>query len=494
MVQRSEKNQFGKTDLFKLCSVLDKREAGKCLTYLIEFTSASKKCCRLYEEIFRHYKKAKFHWDQINISISDINKLLFSKPDETNTTRALRSELYKNLKLYCQFIEHQRVIKENSDKSILLDFLANRKADELFDKEYSKINKVLATKIGLNNIQLSYKFYRSYLTLIAKDQIKKSKSDYNKHYKNFSNFCIIQKIQQYCLILNHIPIAQLHLDEDIEKEIQYIFTKAKNIQEIKFLAKLYEAASLMLKNDLSNYHLLKELLEKHKEEIETSDKRFLYAFIQNFCVRSNDAYLMNEFGINHLSQFKQGLLHDGEYITLMNAKVLCTAILNLTKSSDHSIKMNKPEAEQKIKEVIKEMPPKHRKSTEYFHLAVLDYYFEDYNNTCEKLKQSPKYANAFFDFDARMVLQRCYYFLEDIDEFDKGIKNFQAALRNETDLSDEHKKAYLNFTSAINILHKANIVIDKMEKEKLLQKLDDFLQEQPVKLLAWFKEQAQLLR
>ena len=493
MTKILEKNQLKKTGIFKLCSTLDKHEMAKCLMFLSEFTSASKKCRILFEEIHKHYKKSKYDWNRVNTAISALNKKLFGKEEDNNASRVLRSELYKNLKRYCIFLSFQRQEKYLGDP-FFLDYLANRKVDDLFFKEYNKVDRTLESQISTDNIYLNYQSYKSYLELVSKDQSKKNKSDYNLHYQNFSNYSIVQKIQNYCFLLNHHLIGEQEIHPEIERETALIFSQAKKIPTIKTIAEIYETASLMLKNDKPAYLKLKKNLIDIGNDISKKDKQKLYLFMYNFCVISDDPMLINEFRLNHLKQFDEGLLHDGEYIILMTAKSLCTTVLILTKSSDESIRMNKDDAEQKIKEIIKQMPPEHRESTEYFHLAILDYYFGDYETACEKLKHNPKYANIFFDFDARVTLQRCYYFMEDLDEFDRGIGNFQAVLRNAIDLAENHKKEYLNFTSAINILQKANNVIDKMEKEKLLQKLDTFLQEHPVKVSAWFKGQIELLR
>ena len=488
-----EKKELEKTDIFKLCSTFDKNEMAKCLIFLNEFTNASKKCRILFEEILKCYKKNKYKWHAINLTVSSLNKKLFGKEEDSTTARVLRSELYKNLKKYCIFIDSNRQQQNLNDISFL-GYLANRKVDDLFFKEYNRIDKKQESKIGTDYTYIQYQSYLSYIELILKDQSKKNKLNYNLHYQNFSHYSIVQKIQNYCFILNHHLIEKQEIHPEIEKEAALLFHQAKQIPNIKTIAEIYETASLMLKNDKSAYLKLKELIINVESSISKKDKQHLYLLMYNFCVRCNDPKLLNESRLNHIKLFDEGLLHNGEYIILMTAKSLCTAVLALTRSSDESSKMSKDEAEEKIKIIIQELPSKHRQSTENFHLAVLDFYFGDYINAIKKLKSSPKYANVFFNFDARVILQRCYYFTEDIDEFDNGIKSFQAALRNDQDLSEKHKKEYLNFTSAINILQKANNVIDKMEKEKLLQKLEKFLQEHPVKVLAWFRIQIELLR
>ena len=503
MSKMLEKKELKKTDVFKVCCTFDKQEATKCLLFLAEFTSASKKCRMLFEEIYKHYKKNNFDWNSVNITISSLNKKFFGSEEDSNAARVLRSELYKNLKKYCSFLNFQK--KQKCLESVnFLDYLADKKEADVFIKEYNKVQKNIKIKkntkteteifkIGIDYLNTNYLSYKSFLELTVNDQSKKNKLDYNLHYENFSRFSILQKIQNYCLILNYYLIKKQKINKNIENEIESLFLKAKKIPSIKLIAEVYETASLMLKNDKVQYKKLKEILLTEDKNISKNDKQTLYIFMYNFCVGSNDPTLIDESRINRLRQFDEGLLHDDEYIKLMNAKSLCTIILNLTKSSDETIKITKAEAELKIKNVIKEMHPEHRVSTEYFHLATLDFFFNDYASAVKKLKKSPKYANAFFDFDARTILQRCYYFLNDIDEFDKGIKNFQSALRNDRDLAKKHKTEYLNFTSAIQILHNAKLVHDKNDKKKLLEKLEGFLQKKPVKVMNWFNTQIQAL-
>ena len=495
-------NKLQKTDIFKLCSTFDKKEAVKCSIFLSEFTDATNKCVLLYNEILHHYKKAKFCWKNVKVSIATINKKLFGNPEDTSTSRVLRSKLYKNVTQYCIFLDFQKQ-KNNSENTFFLDYLADKKEDDLFFKELNRIEKNITIKkkidtnskpdykIGIDYVNLNHLSYKAFLELTLRDQSKKNKIDYNIHYQNFSHYSILQKIQNYCLILNHHLIEKQERDIKIEAEAKLLFQTAQKIPEIQAIAEIYETASLMLKNDRSQYIKLKELLFNTEMNISKKDKQFLYDFMHNFCIGSNNPPLTNEFRINLLRRFDEGLLHDGEYLKLMNAKKLCSTILNLTRSSDETIKMTKVEAKLKIKEVVKEMPPKHRESTEYFHLAILDFYFKDYKSAAKKLKKSPKYANAFFNFDARTVLQRCFYYLEDVEDFDKSIRNFHLALNNDHDLSKLHKNEYSNFTKAIQILQNAKLLHDKNDKKKQLERLETFLQEHPVKVLNWFNEQIQ---
>ena len=504
MSKMLEKNNFKKTDVFKVCCTFDKQEAAKCLIFLTEFTSASKKCRTLFEGIYKHYKKNKFNWNNVNITISSLNKELFDNEDDDNATRVLRSELYRNLKEYCSFLDFQKKQKDFEGVNFL-NYLTDKKEVGLFTKEYNKVQKSIKTKtkhtfnLGVEYLKLNHLSYESFIRLILIDQSKKHKVDYHLHYENFSHYSILQKIQNYSLILNHYLIEKQKIDKNIENEIELLFLKAKKIPDIKLIAEVYEMASLMLKNDKPQYNNLKEFLLDEKNNISKKDRKILYAFMHNFCLGSNDPILINESRFNHLRQFYEGLLHDGQYIKLMDAKSLCTTILNLTRIPDETISdkiiiLTMTEAEQKIKDVVNEIHPEHRESFQYFHLAILDYFFNNYESAAKRLKNSPKYANAFFDFDARTVLQRCYYFLNNVDEFAKGIKNFQSALRNDRDLAKKHKTEYLNFTSAIQILQNAKLTFDKNDKKKLLEKLEDFLKKHPVKILHWFNTQIQAMK
>ena len=78
------KNELKKTDIFKLCRSLDKQEAIKCLFFLTEFTNASKKCRILYDEICKLYKRKKYNWEKVNISLSDLNQKFFGKAEDNN--------------------------------------------------------------------------------------------------------------------------------------------------------------------------------------------------------------------------------------------------------------------------------------------------------------------------------------------------------------------------------------------------------------------------
>ncbi len=125
------------THLYSLCSTFERKEVEKAQAYLKYFTDASPKSLRLFDEIAKAYKKAKYNWEHTLLDKAILNQSLFGSKEDNKTARALRSELYKCLKEYAEFLAFQERKKVES-QHFLLDYSLNYNLTDLFEGEYKK--------------------------------------------------------------------------------------------------------------------------------------------------------------------------------------------------------------------------------------------------------------------------------------------------------------------------------------------------------------------
>ncbi len=476
------------TDIFKLSSTFSKREAKQCAAYLSNFTDAKPQILQLWDIIYDAYKNKKYNWGKLDLSKEEINQKLLGKTEDNSKARSIRSILYKNLKNYAAFLQFQE--EREKDKQYLFRYSAKRNIGSLSEGEYKRIVKDLNKKIGINCLEQNYKASKTYIDTLILDQRKKALPDYKAHFASFSNYALMQQIQLYCIMLNHALIAHSPLDQDFEQKMVQIFDQASDVESLQKIVHLYKVCSLMLKNDVAQYKVLKELVKQHDGVIDVSDKKFLYIFMHTFCTICQDRDLIHEARLIYLKRFEEHLLHEGDIIPLMHAKGLCTTILKMTQIEDLTARWSKEQAEAKIKEVVKEMPRQYRKANEQFHMGVLAFYFKEYHTAIEILNKKIVYPNAFFDFDARSVLIRAYYLLGNADDFfSKQIRAFQEALRYDESISQDHKNGYKNFIRAIRSLDKArNLSLEyqgNLKATNTLSELEHFLDKNPVKVVGW---------
>ncbi len=485
------------TDIFKLASTFSKKEAIKCAAYLSHFTDAKPQILKLWEIIFDAYKSKKSDWTQIDLTKEMVNQQLFGSTEDDSKARAIRSKLFKHLKSYAEFLQFQK--ERSEDGQYLFRYAAKRNIGSLAESEHKQLVKTLNKNIGVACLEQQYKASKTYIDTLILDQRKKALPDYQTHFKYFHNYTLLKQIQLYCVMLNHAFIANSPLDKNFEQKIQNIFEEASKVEELQNIVTLYKACSLMLKNDTAKYETLKELMEQYDTSINIFDKKLIYVFMYTFCIISENKNFINETRLIYLKQFEDHLLHEGDFIPLMHGKGLCTTVLKLTQIEASNNRWSKEQAEAKIKEIIKEMPPQYRKACQQFHMGILSFYFKDYKTAIETLRKKIGFPNAFFDFDARTVLLRSYYLLDDGDDdtFLNQARAFQEALRYDKSISKDHKDGYKNFIYAIKSLNKArNFKLEyqgNLKAMNTLSELETFLTSKPTKVASWISQEMEVL-
>lgn len=480
-----------RTEIYKILMTLTDKEFQKAGAYLISFTNASKKSLLLFEEIEKAYKKAKGNWDKAVLTKEVFNQKIFGKTDDDSNARNLRSDLLKHLKSYCRFLQfHQE--KHNN---YLLAYYLERDCNDLLVETYQKKKKVFQKTQGLSQIQAEYEAFEIHRKLMSKQQTKKEFPDYQTNYERFLDFSLLKKIQLYCYMLNRDLIEQYQFPKGFEDHMEVIFKTAKKRERIKSLTHLYYTASRMLKGDKTKYTVLKKLLEQSDLNLRKEDNQLLHLFLESFNISQNNQL---ELYRSYLSRFDKQLLHDGRFVPLMHAKNLCSIIPVLLKTEEAAIT--------KIKEIIQEIRPKYREITQQYGLGVLYFYRKEYRSAI-KIFQRKTTPNAFFDFDGRTILLRCYYLVDDelmkqenenfekIEVIENQSRNFRRLLKKNT-LSDEHKEGYFHFVTALEMLYKIKsqgYVFTKKERILAITELKEFLANHPVKAGHWFPVQINLL-
>mgnify|MGYP000379913580 CR=1 FL=1 len=477
------------TELYELLLTLTDKEFQKASVYLISFTNASKKGLLFFKEIEKAYQKAKGDWSKAVLTKEIFNQKIFGTPEDNSNARNLRSDLLKHLKSYCSFLQFQQKTAHN----YLLEYYLERDCNDFLIDTYHKQEKKLCKEQGVAVLRQQYEAFEIHRKLMSKQQTKKESPDYLANYERFIDFSLLKKIQLYCHMLNRNIITKFDFPEGFDKEMELIFSLAKQREQIEPLVDLYETASRMLKGDKAQYLLLKELLEDKAMNLRRDDNQLLHVFLESFIISQNNQL---ELYRSYLSRFDKKLLHDGRFIPLMHAKNLCSILPVLLESEE--------EVSTKIKEIIQEIRPKYRDITAQYGLGVLYFYRKDYTKAIH-IFQRKTTPNAFFDFDGRTILLRSYYLVEEAEmllknpDFEKTeaisnqARNFRRLLRKSL-LGEEHKEGYFHFITALEMLYEIKeYTFSKQEKKELIADLNKFLEGHPVKAGHWFLKEVEVL-
>ncbi len=486
------------TKLLKLFKTLSPKEFKNFRAYLENFTKKTDPELQLLELIEEAFEAVKGKWNKFELSKDQVRQEIFpDKENEGTNILNLRSTLLTHLKNYCRFLQFH---KEAEETDYLLKFLSERDAHELFEQEYRSHVKEVDKQKGVTHVKQRYEAFEVELNYFVKNQAKKQQPDYQQNFELFEDFVLVKKMQLYCYMFNRKMVSGLEFKKGFEKKMKQVFKVAQKRESIQFLANLYEKAILMLEqneNSYEAYEVFQGSLIEYKDVLERRDQQLLFTLIHTFLRKPA---LFQKKIENYRYRFEEGLLYDGDYLPVMHAKNLCTHILLDTEAVKKN-GLSEKEAKYKIIKIINKMMPRYRDSTRKYNWGVLAFYFKDYQRAIQLLKQKRTYANDFFRFDARMILLRAYYFIENekdvLDEFENEVRSFLAALKNAKNLADKHQEGYANYAQAIKKLYRIKYhIIDKDDKHDKIQGLEMFLRENThkVKKAKWFLGQIEEIK
>ena len=483
------------TELFDLLKTLNETEFHDFGEYLVIFAKVGEEenMMKLFRMLEKSFTKVHFQWDKWSLEKAQVHLEIFQKSLETkkdNTNlRNLIHRLHKQLRNYCRFLQFH---KKPEESDYLLEYLSERGAYEIFEREYRNCTK--NQQYGVKAMKQKHEVFEIKIDAFIKNQARKQQPDYQQTFELFEDFVLVKKMQLYCTMLNRKLIGRFEFEEGFEEKIEGIFVVAQGRKSINLLASVYKVCSQMLQGKEEQYYELKKILLQNAAVLDKKDLKLCYIFMSTFCYHIGKQFF-KEARQDYLYRFDNKLLYEGDFIPLMHAKNVCTAIFQETAA----VKIDgwsQDFAEKKIRKVVKETPPTYRKSSLQFHLGVLAFYFQDYSKTIEILKKKRNYANPNFDFDGRTILLRAYYLLKDIeliDDFEKEVRNCHNALKNARTLSEDYKAEYHNFATAIKQLYEIRLIYDRKTKKTKIEKLQNFLNHHKLKKKEWFVKQLGLM-
>jgi len=490
-----------KTRLFELINSLSEKEFLNAEAYLIHFTEARQKCIALYKCFKENYIANEKNWLKACPKKEDVLIKLFKKniKNQNTSLAVLCNELCSYLLEYFAFVMHQQ-----SDKDMeIQQYFFERNMFDSYKKHKKKIEKKMTTKIGGQTtykkaqlVEIDIEFESNYYTT-------KPNLNFEELFFAFKEYNYIKQLKNYCILLNSSLIVNQAINAEIQKEMSALL-KLKSLKKYQgqTLFKLYKICIEMLQKLPGRYKVLKNELYNTQLNIEIEDHRTIRNAMLTYCNNmmyqpgKKSLYFREEHLLNYFYMYENNLLNTGKYLPVMYLKNICSLAVIRTKEKGRLF-LSEDEVYQLIEDSYEKVIPKHQQSTYSFNIGVWNFYKKQYSNAIKILSTSNTYANAFFNYDSRTILLRCYYILNDFEIVEKQAIAAKEALRREKQLSIRHKTEYRYFFIFIEklsrIKNEHKYVFRPSIQQKLIR-LKELIAEKPTKLRGWLLNEIELIQ
>jgi hypothetical protein len=418
---------------------------------------------------------------------SDFKKQLFDQiyPGEPYKDTQVRLLLSDFGKLLDRFLAVSAFQKDTFafDKQVLQAY-RERELRSLYQPALKKLQKSLEAK-PFKNINYYLEKHQmeelEYANAVL-FQNRQSSDSLQALSNNLDHFYLAKKLRYACEMINRQHIFQESFKLGLLEEIRaFIATERyQSVPAIQVYRNILQ--TLEEPDEESHFFALKETLKKDSTLFTLDENKVLYGFAQNYCVRKinkgKPEYLAEIFELYQLSLAHQ-VIFQGEYLSQFDYKNIVTVGLRLNEITW---------TEQFIKEYKASLNPEVRENAYNYNLANLAFYQQDMKKAMRLLLQV-EFTDIFYNLDARSLLMKSYYELEEYEALFAFEKTFKNYLRRNKQLSALQKTAYRNLITFTGKLAKLRLKRHKpdeslrsqiqktaqiADKSWLRRKLDEF--------------------
>lgn len=322
--------------------------------------------------------------------------------------------------------------------------LAEKKCSKAYDYTFKELHRKSSVK-NASEMYWLYDAYETHVNYEATRQSRKLKIDFTNVLHHLDSFYIAKKLQLFCEITNLKNILSgdypLHLLDEIKKLAVTDDFKKWPVIRIYYLVLL----TLTHPENESHFTALQNEVAKNNKQFPARELKEMYQYIKNYCVRKlnsgHTAYVERLFAIyKQMLNDKRLMYHD--YLSQYEFKNIVSISLRLHE---------KEWCRQFIYKHINYLPPPDRKNALTYNLAHLNFSTGNFKIAIRMLRDV-EFTDVFYKIDARVILLKCYYELQDEEAYFYQASAFRLFLLRNRQISDYQKRINRNLIIFINKL------------------------------------------
>ncbi len=438
------------------------------------FFNANKDVQKLLSSLKKHHPQ----YDSPKLKAEKIFLQLFPKENFSKIKlKYVISDTTVLLEDYLAFIEYKR--KKFNKTFFLLEAYNSRQITKYFNEELNDYNKARISQTNRDSTCFfeQYQINEIVYTNITLQQGRSSHIELQQTVDNLDLFYLSTKLKYCCEIINKQNIiAEVHQITMFDELLTHL--KSTNYDHIPAIAIYYRILMGLLENENeTHYSILIQLLYNNAHFFKQEEKRDMYAFAQNYCIKKINSgqsqYLRDIFKL-YQTLLNTGILFHNQILSQWDYKNIVVSGLRLEEFTW---------VENFIIQYKEKLMPKDKENAYTYNLAYLHFYKKDFRKTL-RLLQSVEFTDVYYQLDAKALLLKTYYEANDSDALISTIDSFKAFLKRNQSISEYQNKAYSNFVKIVQAL--AEI---KYEHKGELQILESKIaQTKPLADISWLNK------
>lgn len=355
----------------------------------------------------------------------------------TSTTKALEAFL----------ATHQLLKWEFDSARFLTAELLDRTDDSIAEGYIKSIEKMNSKGIIHDSEYYNHLYQTEELIYLNTSKHKGYSSNLQQLTTQLDLFYYTRKIKYYCEMLNQQSVLQMNFD--LTNIQTFLSTVEKTIHIEKAAISVYAAILKMLLAPAEDqkYAALKEKIYTHQQEFSGNEKRNLFTYLQNYCIRKINTgitpYLQELFN-NYEFMLQKEIITEGGVISQFDFKNIITISLRLKKYdwTETFLQQYSPMIDAKDRE----------NAIDYNRSRVL-YTKGDYKSAL-RIMQRVTFSRIFYQIDAKILLLKIYYDINDEDGLLNAVNAFKIFLKRNKEISKYQYQSNYNFCTYLLMLNK----------------------------------------
>lgn len=393
----------------------------------------------------------------------EVFKCIFPKQNHDQAKLALLFTY--SLRLVERFLSSEQLGQDPFQSKLnFLKQLQHRRLFEHFEKQLLKYEKEL--EVGRLQKQVNYE--QIFQIAREKDQFYNQlyRIDKNNNLENkqrvFDLFFITEKLRDACEMKFRSQILNtafnLNMLEEVLKEVNQNWDYYQNYPSILIYSSIYKT---LTHNELSYYSDTVSILRENETWLLLSELQNIYNYLQNYCIRQinrgKQTFLGELFKI-YQTQLEKGLLLVDLFLPEWHYKNIVTTGLRLQENDWVGAFI------EEYKELLK---PSIRENAYSYNLASYFYSINEFEKVLDLLTKV-EYTDIRYSTDAKSLLLRTWYDLEEEEAFFPLTESFRQFLKRNRLISEFQKVGYYNLIKFVRKAFQIKTNLDFVQHSKSL--------------------------
>ncbi|MEM6317029.1 MAG: hypothetical protein AAF960_05125 [Bacteroidota bacterium] len=382
-------------------------------------------------------------------------ELIYQKlyPKQPFQDKQIRYLMNYTLRAAEQFLGQEKMERLGARENYTLEALVDRKLEK-HAKRYFEGSTLLHHKTHLKSSEYYYSKYKLSdiaTTYFSNQDLRKDGGQLAITSSNLDHFYWFKKLKYSCGMLNRQQLFSVEYDLRFAKIIYDYLNAQDQIAEPIISIYLQIFKMLIHPEQEEHFERLRKLIPRSSEEIPNIEKQEIYHYAINYCgsqIKYNNRkeYYANECLNLYLEGIEQEFLFVDGFLSPWDFKNVVKLGFNL-KRYDWT--------EQFIQDYHRKLALEFQKDALNYNLADLAYRKGNYGEAQYHLLLVA-YSDVFYTLGAKTMLLKIYYENEEIEPLFSLIASFSIFIRRNKEISENFKETYLNFTTILHQIVRAN--------------------------------------